>query len=164
MTNPEAYIDALLATVERDPRAAAELLGIAADYLEAGQPMPRSLARHLFLSFRRAIAQPSAERATTLTVDLGLAPLDGGGRPAKPVDRAQINAMIERKYKEDGGISENAASEWVAEEFGVSVSTARKHVKPERFIPEILKDNGFDSLIPVKKPGEVLAKKSRKSE
>jgi len=152
MTKPETHIDALLAKVGHDPRAAAELLGIAADYLEAGKPLPRNLARHLALSFRRAVDQPSAERATTLTVDLGLAALGKGGRPAKPVDHFQVRSMIEREYAENDGISEKAASKRVAEEFGVSPTTALKHVRPARLVPEMLKATGIDSLIPLKKP------------
>lgn len=152
MTKQEAHIDALLGKIGHDPRAAAELLGIAADYLEADKPLPRNLARHLAVSFRRAIDQPSAERATTLAVDLGLAALGKGGRPSKPVDYLQVKAMIEHEYAENGGISETAASKRVAEEFGVSRTTALKHVRPARFVPQILKSNGLDSLIPLKKP------------
>lgn len=147
MASPHAKLEALIRRVGSDANAASELLAIAAELFENGEPLPAPLAAFLADVFRRTVAEPSANRSYTVALELGLSAPAKEGAPAKFVDYHAIVAIIEHEFATNGGISETKLKSIIAEQSGVSENTALKHIKPAIMVPKLLKDNGLKSLV-----------------
>lgn len=118
----EATIAALLAKVGTEAEAAAQLLEIASDYLEARNPMPEALADHLAKTFRLVASAHRDERATELAQLLGLAVV---GATRKRIDPVEVATLIANNES----ASETSLKKRVAKAQGVGRSTALKYVK-----------------------------------
>jgi hypothetical protein len=149
MTNAETKMTALLQRIGLDANAAAELLSLAADHLENRQALPPKVADFLATSIRNAVAEPSANRAHRLTFELGLSAPAKEGRPASDVDYQELCRIIDEAFSnDDGESSETKLKAVIAKRFGISETTALKHLKPAMLVPQLLKHNGIESLIP----------------
>lgn len=136
---------ALLDRVERDPAAAAELLEIAAGYLDEGKPLPVKLAKHLAIAFRKTASEVQPERAATLAHFLCLT--NKPGRPKKPVPPLEILGALDA----DPQVSESSLKGQLATKHNISESTAPTRIKAmkeaKNVIGEIVEVNG-GTLIP----------------
>jgi hypothetical protein len=150
-----ARAEALRGRIGIDANAAVEALTTIAECLEAGELPPKALASYLASGIRRAMAEPSADRARLLAVELGLGAISRGGRPPKPVDHLKVKAIVEQAIAEDGDVSETKLKKIVGKEFRISGTTALKHVRPAMLIPTLLHRNRITSLVRPRNPAGV---------
>lgn len=118
-----------------------------ADYLAAGEPLPKPLALPLASVFRRSMDAPSAERGNTLSFELGFTAPAKVGAPTKHVDHMEVRAIVEREFASPNEPSEAKLAKIISKRFGVSLNTARKHLKGPMLVPTLLKRNGLTSLV-----------------
>lgn len=167
MTDREARIGALLRKKrDGDVAAAAELLGIAAAYLKARQPMPDALADHVAAAFAGAATISQGEsgrrveddRIAALVRRLGLK--RSANRPAKPTPDGAIIAAI---AMHGDHISETQMAKALTRTTDIRESTARTRIKTAKArvaaadgrIRRIMDDNGLDSLIPPRTAADI---------
>lgn len=132
MDREAARIAKLLRRVGSDVDAPAELLGIAAEYLKAREPLPDAIADYLANAFRRVASTVEGEdgqriedeRITRLTHALGMTRNEG--RPRANVSRFDV-ALTVAQFGDQK--SETELAKAVAEIYGVSTSTGRTIVK-----------------------------------
>lgn len=132
MDREAARIAKLLNRIGSDVDAAAELLGIAAEYLKAREPLPDAIADYLAHAFRRAAGTVEAEdgqriedaRIARLTHGLGMTRNEG--RPRANVSRGDV-ALTVAHFGDQ--VSETELAKAVAETYGVSKSTGRTIIK-----------------------------------
>lgn len=106
--NIEAKIAELLSKVGSDPEAAAELLGIAADFLDARKAMPDALADHLAKAFKYALLAPKpAKRASNLIHGLCLK-REKGGLPPIDIPKRKIVKVASTIGSQKNSISKDA--------------------------------------------------------
>ncbi|HEX3423029.1 MAG TPA: hypothetical protein VHS33_06480 [Sphingomicrobium sp.] len=119
-----------------DPEAAAKLLGYAAAYLAAREPMPDALADYVASAFEAAATATKAPDGVPIEhrrIDAllrGLRLKRSNNRPAHVAPRFELAMLIH----EAGDVSETKLKRIVAERFGVGESTALswiKEVKPK---------------------------------
>lgn len=125
-TNREAKAAELLAHVGRNASAAAELLAMAAECLEAGEPMPGNLAAFLAASFRQAVFEPCDERGKALAFALGLSAPGKEGRPRKRIPKGDVALTVATVGK---GMSETELKKHLADAYGVSAGTALNRIQ-----------------------------------
>lgn len=167
MTDNEARIGALLRKKRNgDVAAAVELLGIAAAYLKARQPMPDDLADYVADAFAGAAAISQGEngrrveddRTAALVRMLGLK--RSANRPAKPTPDGAIIAAI---AMHGDRISETQMAKALTRTTDIRESTARTRIKTAKArvaaadgrIRRIMDDNGLDSLIPPRTAADI---------
>jgi hypothetical protein len=132
MDRKAARIAKLLQRVGSDVDAPAELLGVAAEYLAAGKPLPDALADYLARAFRRAAAiveapdgkRPEDVRIAALAHALGMTRNEG--RPRATISKFDV-ALTVAVHGED--VSEGEMATALADAYGVSETTARKRIK-----------------------------------
>jgi hypothetical protein len=119
-----------------DPEAAVKLLGYAAAYLNARQPMPDALADYVARAFEAAATATRGAEGVPIEhsrIDAllrGLRLKRSNNRPAHVVPRFELAMLI----IETGDVFETKLKRIVAERFGVGESTALswiKEVKPK---------------------------------
>ena len=150
--NNERKISELLPKVGLDSTASADLLSIAADYFEAGNPLPDKLAKLFSKAIRQAVAEPSSERGKTLAFELGLDAQGKTGRPRKDIPNGDL-ALTVAVFGE--AISETELKKGIAKTYGVAPETARKRIKEAKAeqdkareeTDELLKRNGLKSTV-----------------
>lgn len=114
-----------------DPEAAAALLGYAAAYLNAREPMPDALADHLAKAFEAAATATAAEDGVPIEhgrIDAllrGLRLKRSNNRPTYVVPRFELAMLI----LATGDVSETKLKKIVAERFSVGESTALSWIK-----------------------------------
>lgn len=152
-TNREAKAAELLAHVGRNASAAAELLAMAAECLEAGEPMPGNLAAFLAASFRQAaVSEPCDERGKALAFALGLSAPGKEGRPRKRIPKGDVALTIATVGE---GMSETELKKHLADAYGVSAGTALNRIQEtkseleeaRRRTVEVMENNGFNNLV-----------------
>ena len=148
----EARARAICGRIGIDANAAVEALDMIADSFETGKMPPQPLVAYLASSLRRALAEPSAERATTLLFELGMTAPAKEGRKPKHIDYHVMRSIVESETAANADVSEAHLNRMVAKRFDVSAITARKHVKPVLFIPKLLKANQLGSLVRIRRP------------
>lgn len=148
-----ARAEVLRGRIGIDATAAVEALTMIADCLEAGELPPKALATYLASAIRRAMDEPSADRARLLAIELGLSAISRGGRPPKPVDHLKVKAIVEQAIADDGDVSETKLKKAVGKELRISGNTALKHVWPAMLVPKLLHRNGIKSLVPPRRRG-----------
>jgi hypothetical protein len=122
-----------------DPDAAAKLLGYAAAYLAARQPMPDALADHVARALEAAATATKSADGTLpehRRIDAllrGLRLKRSNNRPARVVPRFELALLI----FESDGVSETKLKKIVADRFGVSESTALSWIKEAK--PKVAK-------------------------
>lgn len=120
------HIVELIGRIGVDANAASELLSIAAELIENGKPLPAALAKFLAASIRRAMEQPSADRATALVFELGLIAPAKEGRPRKATPNGEIAATVAIFGNQ---VSEGALKRELNLAYGLKEGTARSRVK-----------------------------------
>jgi hypothetical protein len=117
-----------------DPEAASKLLGYAAAYLKARQPMPDALADHVANAFEAAATTPEGadgaliEHSRIDALLRGLRLKRSNNRPAHVVPRFELAMLIHAA----GDKSETKLKKIVADRFGVGESTALSWIKKVR--------------------------------
>ena len=109
---------------DADPKEAAEVLRIAAEYLREGKQMPRSLALFLADAFDRAMRKAPSVRGSELLLNLKLK--TSNRRPVKANWEQVGSCLIELIDKK---IPMLQAKMKVAEDFGISESTVSRLYK-----------------------------------
>lgn len=148
----ETLICSLVERIGVDANAATELLALASEYLENGETLPDPVAKFLGSAFRRATEEPSAQRAETLAYELGFAAPAKQGAPPKPVDYGELRGAIVKLFANGRNPSEREVNTAIAQHFGISATTARKHTKPDIVMSKILRHNEMDSLVRPRNP------------
>lgn len=121
-----AHVAQLIGRIGIDANAANELLSFAAELLESGKPLPNQLAQFLAASIRRAMAEPSANRANALVFELGLTAPAKQGRPRKPTPDGEIAATIAIF---GGGKHDTEIKRELKRAYGLSGNTARSRIR-----------------------------------
>lgn len=163
-TGHEIKIAELLTQIERNATASKELLELAAEYLEAGEPLPGKLARFLATSIRQAMAEPCAERGKTLALVLGLSAPGKDGRPRKREPKGDITLAV-AVFSET--VSQTELSKAVRDaskgtEYEIGLSTARTRIQDTKAkldeardrTHEIINGNNLKSLVRPRKSKE----------
>lgn len=117
----DPHVFELLRRVEADPDAAAEVLQLAAGYLQKATPMPPELAAYIAGAFLSAALKPRELRAKQLTDDLNLT---ANNKRKSKVDWLDAYAALQdsntkadarRKLMKATGIKATRADELISE-------------------------------------------------
>jgi len=131
-TNREAQISQLIDQIGRNANAAADLLALAAEYLEAGEPLPGKLAGFLAVSFREAISEPCAERGKALAFALGLSAPGKDGAPRKNIPKGDLALTVAIYGKNKDDEAKFGLRAGLAETYRVSKNTAKARIQETR--------------------------------
>ncbi|GAA4004022.1 hypothetical protein GCM10022279_29970 [Comamonas faecalis] len=137
-TNRDAKAAELIAQIGRNATAARDLLALAAECLEAGEPLPGKLAGFLAASFREAVSEPCAERGKALAFALGLSAPGKEGRPRAAIPTGDV-ALTVAAFGET--VSETKLKNELAAAYDVSTGTALARVKETKAALVEARDN-----------------------
>lgn len=119
----------LLDRAEANPKAAAEVLLLAARYMREGKVLPENIAEHLAGAFEASMHKPQAQRGRALLLELHLSA--SNHRPAD-VCWYELGQRFDELLS--SGASKNATASQVAVEFRISESTA-KRIWSKKYVP-----------------------------
>lgn len=149
----EVKIHRLLSKAGVNPNASIDLLKIIVEYFETDKPLPQPLVQYLLKAFKMSInANEDVNGATLLEVRKnklaqGLGISVGEGRPKAPLPVEDVIYAIGVL----NNISETELKKFLAEGYGVSLSTARNRIKSAKAAinqcNEILAHNNITSLV-----------------
>ena len=131
-TNREAQISELIDQIGRNATAARDLLALAAECLEAGEPLPGKLAGFLAASFREAISEPCAECGEALAFALGLSAPGREGRPRAHIPKSDLALTVAIYGENKNDEAAFGLRAGLAETYGVSKNTAKARIQETR--------------------------------